>query len=216
MIMSIGTDPDSDFYDKSYYESGPQTGKSLYQNFRWIPELTIPLAHHILAYTDIHSSRTIMDFGCAKGYLVHALRLLGRQTYGVDISEYAVKSAPKEVSKYISCISPYSDNFLWCDLILCKDILEHIPYDHIEEQLKILRDRCKWVFAIIPLAEDGKYIIPAYELDKSHFIRENQQWWETKFKEAGFSMCKFTTDLGPFKANWQEVNSKGNLLIYGS
>ncbi len=32
-----------DFFDKNYFESGPQTNKSLYQNYRWIPELTIPL-----------------------------------------------------------------------------------------------------------------------------------------------------------------------------
>jgi len=207
---------EAEFFDKSYYESGPQSEKSLYQNYRWMPELTIPLAHHVVQYINISKEETVMDFGCAKGYLVHALRLLNIKAYGVDISEYAVSKSPKEVAEYVKKIEPYSDSFQYCDHLLCKDILEHIPYDGIDTQLEILRSKCDKIFAIIPLAENKKYIIPAYECDKSHFIRENQKWWETKFKQAGFNQCEFTTDLGPFKANWQEVNSKGNLLVYGS
>jgi 2-polyprenyl-3-methyl-5-hydroxy-6-metoxy-1,4-benzoquinol methylase len=205
----------SDFFDKSYYEAGPQTGKSLYQNYRWIPELTIPLAHHIVSYTETPESYTIMDFGCAKGYLVHALRLLGREAYGVDISEYAISQAPKEVSQYVEAIKPQSDNFDHCDLLLAKDILEHIPYAHLVDQMKVIRKRCNRIFAIIPLAKNNKYIIPAYELDKSHYIREDKEWWIGVFKRAGFVKFEATTDLGPFKANWQEVDSRGNLLIYG-
>ena len=205
----------SDFFDKSYYEAGPQTGKSLYQNYRWIPELTIPLAHHIVSYTEIPESHTIMDFGCAKGYLVHALRLLGREAYGVDISEYAISQAPKEVSQYGEAIKPQGDDFDHCDLLLAKDILEHIPYAHLADQMKVIRKQCNRIFAIIPLAKNNKYIIPAYELDKSHYIREDKEWWIGVFKRAGFVKFEATTDLGPFKANWQEVDSRGNLLIYG-
>ena len=205
----------SDFFDKSYYEAGPQTGKSLYQNYRWIPELTIPLAHHIVSYTEIPESHTIMDFGCAKGYLVHALRLLGREAYGVDISEYAISQAPKEVSQYVEAIKPQGDDFDHCDLLLAKDILEHIPYAHLADQMKVIRKQCNRIFAIIPLAKNNKYIIPAYELDKSHYIREDKEWWIGVFKRAGFVKFEATTDLGPFKANWQEVDSRGNLLIYG-
>jgi 2-polyprenyl-3-methyl-5-hydroxy-6-metoxy-1,4-benzoquinol methylase len=80
---------EKEFFDKSYYESGPQSEKSLYQNFRWIPELTIPLAHHIVQSMGIMHDQTVMDFGCAKGYLVNALRLLKLEAYGVDVSEYA-------------------------------------------------------------------------------------------------------------------------------
>ena len=207
----------SEFFDKSYYETGPQSGKSLYQNYRWIPELTIPLAHHIVSYTEQYGDefKTIMDFGCAKGYLVHALRLLGREAYGVDISEYAISQAPKEVNGHVKAIEPQSNDFKYCDLMLAKDILEHIPYVNLVDQMKVIRERCNRIFAIIPLAKDNKYIIPAYELDKSHYIREDKEWWIGVFQRAGFINFQATTDLGPFKANWQEVDSKGNLLIYG-
>ncbi len=207
---------EAEFFDKSYYESGPQSGKSLYQNYRWMPELTIPLAHHIADYMNILKYETVLDFGCAKGYLVHAFRLLGYKAHGVDVSKYAISQAMKEVEPYIGRIKPNSDEFgsNW-DYIICKDVLEHIPYDSIDINLSNLRKNGKEIFAIIPLAENGKYIVPAYELDQSHYIRENRDWWNEKFKKAGFKVIMSTTGLGPFKANWSEQWPNGNLLIVG-
>jgi len=207
---------EKDFFDKSYYESGPQSEKSLYQNYRWMPELTIPLAHHIIQSMGIMHDQTVMDFGCAKGYLVNAMRLLGIEAYGVDVSEYAISQALKETNGYVKSIEPFSDNFQYCDHLIAKDILEHIEYEHIDKQMEILRSKCETIFAVIPLGNGKKYLIPAYELDKSHHIRESKEWWHDKFKKAGFFNINVTTELGPFKANWAEVNSKGNLLVIGS
>jgi 2-polyprenyl-3-methyl-5-hydroxy-6-metoxy-1,4-benzoquinol methylase len=206
----------TDFFDKSYYESGPQSGKSLYQNFRWIPELTIPLAHHIVKSMGVMPDETVMDFGCAKGYLVQALRLLGIEAYGVDISEYAISQATKETSKFVKQIQPLSDDFVNCTHVVCKDILEHIDYSDIDKQLEILRAKCDNILVIVPLAKDNKYIITAYELDKSHVIREDKDWWKAKFNKHGFYNISVTTELGPFKQNWADVNSEGNLLIVGA
>jgi SAM-dependent methyltransferase len=201
------------FYNKDYYESGPQSGKSLYQNFRWIPELTIPLAHHLLLHLKDSSDATYLDFGCAKGFLVHALRLLGANAFGVDISEYAISQCKKETTAHLKVIKPFEQIDLF-DHVICKDILEHIPYDSIDKQLKIISNgTAKSCLSIIPLGKDGRYIIPAYELDKSHFIRESQDWWVRKFQNSGFTNVQATSELGPFKTNWQNVNNQGNTLI---
>lgn len=205
----------NEFFDHDYYESGPQSGKSLYQNYRWIPELTLPLAHHIARYMDIETGKTVMDFGCAKGYVVKAFRLLGYEAYGIDVSEYAISQVDKEVEDFCKLVEPGSDEYKYTDFMIAKDVLEHIPYDSLDQTLEIMRSKCENIFAVIPLGKNGKYIIPAYELDKSHFIRESKQWWEKKFVDAGFKSCTFTTDLGPFKANWQEIETEGNLLVYG-
>ena len=60
------------------------------------------------------------------------------------------------------------------------------------------------------------YYIDAYELDKSHYIREDVDWWEERFRANGFHNIEVSTDLGPFKANWQDINDRGNALIIGS
>lgn len=202
-----------EFYDRKYYEAGIETGKSLYQNYRWIPEMTIPLAHHIIRKCNLYPEQSVLDFGCAKGYLVKALRLLGMEAYGVDVSEYAISEADEDVEYYVSKIEPLADLSITVRTIICKDVLEHIPYESIDEQLKILFNHGSQLFAIIPIAENGKYIIDSYELDKSHLIREDEDWWKHKIYNAGYFNVRTTTNLKYFKANWDDIDHNGNILV---
>lgn len=204
-----------EYFDKNYFELGPQSGKSLYQNYRWIPELTIPLAHHIIKKLKISQKDTIVDYGCAKGYLVKALRLMKYNAFGVDISEYAISSSDKDTMPYLSCINEL-EKFEKCDYLVCKDILEHIPYENLQEQLSVLRECCSTIFVIVPLGENGKYYIPAYEADKSHFIRETGEWWISMLEQAGFNTIETTNNMSNFKDNWVDAHPTGNLLYIGN
>ena len=208
----------SEYFNEDYYERGAETGKSLYSHYRWMPELTIPMAHHIAKYMDLDDNEKVLDFGCAKGFTVKALRLLGYKAYGVDVSEYAISQIEEHTRKWCGVIKPQEP--LVCaefgyDWILCKDILEHIPYDKIDEQLQVFRNGGKRVMAMIPMGKNGKYVIDSYELDKSHFIREDIHWWADKFDDNGFQVDMITYDMGPFKKNWQ-FEPEGNCLIIAS
>ena len=204
------------FFDEDYYERGAETGKSLYSHYRWIPELTIPMCHHIVQYCGIDKNDTVLDFGCAKGYVTYGLRLLGCDAHGVDISKYSISKAPKEIEEHLTLIEPYGnfpkEKYTWG---ICKDILEHIPYDGIEKQLKIIHQHCDNIFVIVPLGDGEKYYIDSYEYDKSHYIREELEWWHSKVHEAGYANVKSTYDLGPFKKNWN-FDKNGNGMIIGS
>jgi cyclopropane fatty-acyl-phospholipid synthase-like methyltransferase len=203
----------ADYYDENYFERGAEVGKSLYSHYRWMPELTIPMCHHIVQYCNIKDEK-VLDFGCAKGYSVYALRLLGIDAYGVDMSEYAIQESPKEVEKYVRIIKQYEDFNQQYGITLAKDVLEHIPYEDLEKQLRIFYRNSQKVFIIVPLGSDGKYFIDSYESDKSHFIREDLDWWTKQVENVGYTITESTYDLGPFKKNWQ-FNEKGNGLIIG-
>jgi len=210
----------NEYFDENYYERGAETGKSLYSHYRWMPELTIPMCHHIAKYTELTPEQKLLDFGCAKGFTVKGLRLLGYKAFGVDVSEYAVSKADEDIRRWLGVIQPKDhlvcagpDSYDW---ILCKDILEHIPYEDIEEQLQVLNKGGQKIMAMIPLGDGKKYIIESYEHDKSHFIRESLEWWILKFEDAGWKIQTATHDLGPFKKNWQKVDDKGNGLIIAS
>lgn len=210
---------DSEFFDHDYYEAGPQSGKSLYQNYRWIPELTIPLAHRIInVIGGIRDGESVMDFGCAKGYLVHSLRLLGADAVGVDVSQYAIDNAMPEAKDYLCRISPYQET--WKSVyrpvhhVICKDVLEHVPYDMIDHQLKILRKlTLECILIVVPLGENGKYNVPAYELDKTHHIRESLEWWAERLHVAGFTPLIHTHDSGTVKSSWVNAHPKANALF---
>ena len=53
---------ENEYFNEDYYERGAETGKSLYSHYRWMPELTIPMAHHIVLYTKLLPKEKILDF----------------------------------------------------------------------------------------------------------------------------------------------------------
>lgn len=207
-------------FNDDYYERGLEKGLSCYSNYRWIPELTIPMCSDMISYLKIGDNETILDYGCAKGYIVKAMRLLHREAYGVDISEYAINAAPKEVSNFLYLINetdslPLIKGQFRYDWVIAKDVLEHIPYESIIDTVKKIRVACKNLFAIVPLGENGKYVVPAYELDVTHHIRENLSWWEKTFKDCGFKIKSSTYSAGHIKSNWSDWDKGNGFLVLG-
>ena len=96
------------------------------------------------------------------------------------------------------------------DVIVSKDVLEHVPYDSMDSVLSSMYSKCDEAIVIVPFGGDGLYRIPAYELDQSHFIREDEEWWIAKFKKAGFKMKSFYYHLDGFKDHWTDIHPHGN------
>ncbi len=207
----------NNLYNEDYFERGCSTGLSCYSNYRWIPELTIPMCAEMIAHLNIDESKTVLDFGCAKGYSVKAFRLLYRNAYGVDISSYATSSAPSEVLPYIHLINPGDDipliNNTAYDWTIAKDVLEHVDYTDIKSVLSKIRAATKNLFVIVPLGKDGKYVVPAYDLDVTHRIREPLEWWENTVKECGFNVQESTYSVKHIKNNWASWEFGNGFLV---
>ena len=97
-----------ELYDREYFENGIITGKSCYQNYRWMPETTIKMAFNIIKYLHLPEGARFLDFGCAKGYLVKALRLLDIDAYGCDVSKYTIEMADAESQDYCKLVTDSS------------------------------------------------------------------------------------------------------------
>lgn len=169
-------------YNEDYFIRGLETKTSLYSNYRWIPELTIPLAYRMIKGLEIKETDKVLDFGCAMGYLVKAFRLLGIDAWGYDISKYAIDNAPVDIQDYMFHSEAWRSR-RW-DWIICKDVLEHIPYNQIDSVIKGIRSCAYNIFVVVPRAASGNmcYVEPLYELDKTHIIREDVVWWGNLFQ----------------------------------
>lgn len=199
-------------YDEDYYERGVESGKSLYSNYRWIPELTIPMCYELVSQLGISEEDTVLDFGCAKGYIVKALRLLHREAFGVDVSEYAISRSADDVKDYLKIVNPTGPYPMLTeekyDWTLAKDVLEHIPYELIDNVLDELSKVTKKLFIAVPLGDGKKYIVDSYELDKTHIIREDLNWWFEKLSKK-FNVLKKSYEMKHIKENYQKYK-KGN------
>lgn len=202
-------------YDADYFLRGKQTGKSLYEDYRWIPGLTIPMAQIIANHCGIKKGDHILDFGCARGYVVKALRLLGYEAYGTDISKWAVENADEEIKPYISCSADKLpiDSATWnghstvmgFDWIIAKDVLEHIPYVSYTIT-NLMNAAAKGVFAVVPLSlfDSSAYVIEEYETDVTHIQRLTLNTWLERFIRPGWSV----------EASYRMIGVKDNYAQY--
>jgi hypothetical protein len=204
-----------EFFSKDYYMNGIESGLSNYVDYKWLPELTIPMAKSFIEIFGIEKGATVMDWGCARGYFVKALRGNGVNAFGFDISEWAIKNCDESVANYVSSnIYLYLSSF---DFIFSKDVLEHIPMEELVKTIPTLLSRCmKAAIFIVPLAksEGGEYIYPADELDKTHIHRKTLQGWVDLIEPFAKDFTIFVSNKIPSLKKASEQFSGSTGIIY--
>ena len=167
---------DSSYYDADYYLDGPNSGKSNYENYSWMPDLTLPMADHLKRALQLKDGDTVLDVGCARGYLVKALRMRGVNAFGYDTSEWAIANCDEGVKGYVGNTLP-GDRY---DHVVMKDVAEHIHPDDLHHLLStLLVSTRKSMLLIVPLSAqiNGLYLRPEDNADSSHVIRWPLEQW---------------------------------------
>jgi len=83
-------------YNEEYYTKYIGDDGDYGNREKWYPQFR-EIAKKI--YYDT-APKTVLDVGCAMGYLVEALREFGVTAYGIDISEYAISQVAEDVKPY--------------------------------------------------------------------------------------------------------------------
>ncbi|MFN2461577.1 MAG: class I SAM-dependent methyltransferase [Candidatus Velthaea sp.] len=114
-------------YDAAYYASG--CGSLPYErNAHWL-EFFGDLADNVIRSLN---PRTVLDAGCAHGFLVESFWDRSVHAKGIDISSFAISQVRPDVAPYCRCCSlaePIAERF---DLVTCIEVLEHIAPDEAE------------------------------------------------------------------------------------
>jgi GT2 family glycosyltransferase len=161
---------DSDTYDAYYYAT--ECGRPYHRDEEWL-RFFGSIADRIVR--DIGPS-IVCDVGCAMGFLVEALRQRGVDAFGVDISEYAIQNVHPDIQPYCwvgSVTDPFPGKY---DLIVCIEVLEHLPHRAAEQAVANL---CRYsddiLFSSTPL--DYK--------EATHFNVQPPQYWAELFARHG-------------------------------
>ena len=189
-------------FTKDYYEDGVRKHISGYEDYKWMPTRSIPEALDIQSNFEF---KTCVDYGCAKGFLVNALRIVGCDAWGEDISEYAVENCHPNVRDYVSL-----PNDKVYDLLICKDVLEHVEVEDIPSVLQNFKKKSKQFFFVIPLGDNDRFRIREYEVDITHVTKKDEEWWIKMFESQGMELVKFSYSLGSIKEKWIEPYPHGN------
>lgn len=161
-------------YTKEYFEGG---GLSNYKGYTDEPRFK-EWAEEIVK---LFNPKTVLDVGCAKGYLVKHLREMGVEAWGCDISEYAISEADPEVKPYL---------FLWdltkpipqitnpYDLVTSHDVLEHIPEADVPHVCWRLSNMGIDQYHVITCTEYD------FHGDQTHITMKPEAWWQAKFPKV--------------------------------
>jgi SAM-dependent methyltransferase len=143
------------FYGSSYFEGRGHRlpGRSGYGGYTRYSSNADVGAYLLWRFFDLSTS---LDIGCAKGYLVEALHELGVDSYGWDVSEWAVSDAPLGVRDRVAVVdleegipeARFKDTF---SLVTAFEVLEHLRPEAVPAVLASLRPLCGgYLVATIP------------------------------------------------------------------
>lgn len=125
--------------------------------------------------------KTVLDAGCAMGYLVSALRDRGVEAYGVDISQYAISKVREDIMPYCfvgSLTEPLPkelpERF---DLVTNIEILEHL---YEEDSANAIDTLCSVTDTILfsSTSDDVK--------EATHVNVQLLEYWAKRFSVRGF------------------------------
>jgi 2-polyprenyl-3-methyl-5-hydroxy-6-metoxy-1,4-benzoquinol methylase len=132
-------------------------------------------------------ARSFLDAGCAKGFLVRALRERGREAWGCDISEWAIAKADPYAKPYLFRASvdklELERDY---DVLVAFHLLSQLTEDQVHAFLTRVRPRIRIaICAVIPLYETPEHkTAPGGDL--GHITRESRRWWDERFLRAGW------------------------------
>lgn len=158
-------------YGERYYEG--HLGSNYSRNNGW-EEVFGKIADRIVRELQ---PNTVLDAGCAFGYLVEALRDRGVDAYGIDISEYAISQVREDVRPYCKVASITKPLEKKYDLIICIEVFEHLEKEEIISACKNLSNHTKDIlFSSTPFDYH----------EESHINVKPIEYWVEQFSYEGY------------------------------
>lgn len=140
---------------------------------------------------DIPKIRSVLDFGCGQSRLVDWIG--------------AINDA--EVYRYDPAIPEFADMPIdKVDLVLCTDVMEHVPEEDVDDILATIRSLSKHAFFNISVRE-AKEILPNGE--NAHCTVRPPPWWRQKLLNH-FRVARRTRSPDPTAVSfltWREASA---------
>jgi len=200
--MNISASPPhspSQQYDANYYATG--CGTPYERNEVWLGQFA-RIADRIIS--DIQP-KTVMDAGCAMGFLVEALRACGVAAWGIDISEYAISQVHESVRACCavgSVTTPFNRRY---DLITCIEVLEHLPKAEAEAAIA---NFCAHTDDVLFSSSPNDFVEP------THFNVQPPEYWAEQFARHGFyrDVDADLLHITPWATRFRKVNAPAHQI----
>ncbi len=149
---------------------------------------------------------TILDVGCANGFLLECMLAYGKQIQGIELSSASLAFIDPAVRRFVTIGDATATGKLGSyDLVSCIEVAEHIRPVESEALIESLTNNSrKWIYFTAA---------PPYQPGYGHINCQPQFFWMSKFRYRGFdvdwdktaALIEKIANMQP--ANWLPMNS---------
>lgn len=176
-------------FGKEFFDGDRRHG---YGGYYYNPRFWQPVIPTFQKYFGLTSSNSVLDVGCAKGFMLHDMAELipGITVKGVDISEYAIKHAIEDMKPHVQVGNadrlPFVDNSF--DVVISINTIHNLEQKECLQALKEIERVMKGKSFITVDAyrtDEEKELMLAWNLTARTFMHVNE--WKMFFAEAGYT-----------------------------
>ena len=176
-------------FGKEFFDGNRNHG---YGGFVYDPKFWQPVIPDFNKYWGLNSRSSILDVGCAKGFMLYDLSKLipGINLRGIDISEYAINNSIPEIRKFIQVASakkiPFPDNSF--DVVISINTIHNLECSECAEALReITRVSKKYSFITVDAYrnDEEKKKMHAWNLTAKTIMSVDE--WKFFFREVGYN-----------------------------
>ncbi len=176
-------------FEKDYFDGDRTLGLGGYY---YNPKFFSPVVEDMIAHYKIAEDASILDVGCAKGFMLHDFkRYLPRcEIAGFDISRYCLENAMDDVKEFLmlgTCEElPYDSNSY--DLVVSIATIHNLDLGGVKRSLREI-ERVKLKHAFIKVNgyrnEEERDLLERWNLVAKTILHVDE--WRAIFKEVGYT-----------------------------
>ena len=163
-----------------------------YGGFSYMPRFWQPVIPTMQAHFGLSASSTVLDVGCAKGFMIHDMAELipGITVKGLDVSEYAVANAIEDMQPFVQVGNarelPFEDNTF--DVVISINTIHNLVREECGQALREIERVSKGKSYITVDAyhtEDERERMFAWNLTAQTIMHVDE--WKAFFAEIGYT-----------------------------
>ena len=176
-------------FDVEFFDSDRKYG---YGGFNYNKKFWSPVVPTFQKYWSINSSNSILDVGCAKGFMIYDFlqHIPGLKIQGVDISNYAIKNAKEEIKDLVSVANannlPFENNTF--DYVISINTIHNLELNECKKALMEIQ-RVSRVSSFITVdaytTEFEKQKMFEWNLTAKTILSVTE--WKKVFEEVGYT-----------------------------